>query len=132
MAETGYSALIKGANRTRKELISVLHMSFVHFYNQHNHKLFLIFFSSLAPPMHMEDAVDGTLYCFVKFSSLLNYSLVSGWKIDERDLEIRENIGKGEFGDVMLGILSGKKVAVKILKDQSAASKFRAEASIMA
>lgn len=57
---------------------------------------------------------------------------ISGWKIDERDLEIRENIGKGEFGDVMLGILSGTKVAVKILKDQSAATKFRAEASIMA
>ncbi|XP_035447295.1 tyrosine-protein kinase CSK isoform X1 [Spodoptera frugiperda] len=55
------------------------------------------------------------------------------WKIDERDLEIRENIGKGEFGDVMLGILNGsQKVAVKILKDREAASKFRAEASVMA
>ncbi|XP_059047902.1 tyrosine-protein kinase CSK [Achroia grisella] len=55
------------------------------------------------------------------------------WRIDERDLEIRENIGKGEFGDVMLGILNGsQKVAVKILKDREAASKFRAEASVMA
>ncbi|KAJ0175173.1 hypothetical protein K1T71_009314 [Dendrolimus kikuchii] len=55
------------------------------------------------------------------------------WKIDERDLEIRENIGKGEFGDVMLGILNGtQKVAVKILKDREAATKFRAEASVMA
>lgn len=60
-------------------------------------------------------------------------SYFSGWKIDERDLEIRENIGKGEFGDVMLGILNGsQKVAVKILKDREAASKFRAEASVMA
>lgn len=59
--------------------------------------------------------------------------LFAGWKIDERDLEIRENIGKGEFGDVMLGILNGsQKVAVKILKDREAASKFRAEASVMA
>ncbi|XP_063627299.1 tyrosine-protein kinase CSK isoform X3 [Cydia splendana] len=55
------------------------------------------------------------------------------WIINERDLEIRENIGKGEFGDVMLGILNGNlKVAVKILKDREAASKFRAEASVMA
>ncbi|XP_072938297.1 tyrosine-protein kinase CSK isoform X2 [Epargyreus clarus] len=55
------------------------------------------------------------------------------WVINERDLEIRENIGKGEFGDVMLGILNGtQKVAVKILKDREAASKFRAEASVMA
>lgn len=57
----------------------------------------------------------------------------SGWKIDERDLEIREYIGKGEFGDVRLGILNGtQKVAVKILKDREGASKFRAEASVMA
>ncbi|CAG9133152.1 unnamed protein product [Plutella xylostella] len=55
------------------------------------------------------------------------------WIIAERDLEIRENIGKGEFGDVMLGILNGsQKVAVKILKDREAASKFRQEASVMA
>ncbi|KOB71937.1 Tyrosine-protein kinase CSK, partial [Operophtera brumata] len=65
-------------------------------------------------------------------SSLSQNFIDARWKIDERDLEIRENIGKGEFGDVMLGILNGTKVAVKILKDQSAASKFRAEASIMA
>ncbi|XP_050676234.1 tyrosine-protein kinase CSK isoform X2 [Leptidea sinapis] len=55
------------------------------------------------------------------------------WLIPERDLEIRENIGKGEFGDVMLGILNGtQKVAVKILKDNQAANKFKAEASVMA
>lgn len=59
--------------------------------------------------------------------------ILPGWIIAERDLEIRENIGKGEFGDVMLGILNGtQKVAVKILKDREAASKFRAEASVMA
>lgn len=56
----------------------------------------------------------------------------AGWMISERDLEIRENIGKGEFGDVMLGILNGtQKVAVKILKDREAANKFLAEASLM-
>ncbi|XP_077298311.1 tyrosine-protein kinase CSK-like [Arctopsyche grandis] len=55
----------------------------------------------------------------------------NGWVISERDLEIRENIGKGEFGDVMLGILNGQRVAVKMLKDSEAANKFLAEASLM-
>ena len=31
--------------------------------------------------------------------------------------QILEKIGKGEFGDVMLGIYDGKKVAVKSMKD---------------
>lgn len=76
-------------------------------------------------PAASTDQTDGTLQA---------QSFVDArWKIDERDLEIRENIGKGEFGDVMLGILNGtQKVAVKILKDREAASKFRAEASVMA
>jgi len=47
-------------------------------------------------------------------------------------LQLKESIGKGEFGDVMLGILRGEKVAVKMLKDSSeAAQKFLAEASLM-
>ncbi|XP_060804447.1 tyrosine-protein kinase CSK isoform X2 [Amyelois transitella] len=71
------------------------------------------------------DHVDGT--------PVQNNFIDAHWRIDERDLEIRENIGKGEFADVMLGILNGsQKVAVKILKDREAASKFRAEASVMA
>lgn len=85
--------------------------------------------SSALPPAHFQhafphlpaDTTDGAQ----KFDAR--------WIIAERDLEIRENIGKGEFGDVMLGILNGtQKVAVKILKDREAASKFRAEASVMA
>jgi len=56
----------------------------------------------------------------------------AGWMIQETELELRESIGKGEFGDVMLGILRGEKVAVKMLKDSSeAAQKFLAEASLM-
>lgn len=54
-----------------------------------------------------------------------------GWVIPESDLQLRESIGKGEFGDVMLGILRGDKVAVKMLKDSGAAQKFLAEASVM-
>ncbi|CAG2055479.1 unnamed protein product [Timema podura] len=56
----------------------------------------------------------------------------AGWVIPENELELRESIGKGEFGDVMLGILRGEKVAVKMLKDTSeAAQKFLAEATLM-
>jgi c-src tyrosine kinase len=54
-----------------------------------------------------------------------------GWVIPESDLQLRESIGKGEFGDVMLGILRNDKVAVKMLKDDTAAQKFLAEASVM-
>lgn len=57
--------------------------------------------------------------------------LDKGWVIPEKELQIRENIGKGEFGDVMLGILRNEKVAVKMLKDDGAAQKFLAEASVM-
>lgn len=57
--------------------------------------------------------------------------LDKGWSIPEKDLVLRESIGKGEFGDVMLGLLRGEKVAVKMLKDDGAAQKFLAEASVM-
>lgn len=47
-------------------------------------------------------------------------------------LQLNECIGKGEFGDVLLGSLRSEKVAVKILKNSSeAAQKFLAEASLM-
>jgi c-src tyrosine kinase len=43
-----------------------------------------------------------------------------------------ESLGKGEFGEVRLGMWRGDKVAVKVLKEQSkAAQKFLAEASLM-
>ncbi|XP_037951284.1 tyrosine-protein kinase CSK-like, partial [Teleopsis dalmanni] len=54
-----------------------------------------------------------------------------GWVIPEADLQLRESIGKGEFGDVLLGILRNEKVAVKMLKDEGAVQKFLAEASVM-
>ncbi|KAF4532664.1 hypothetical protein B566_EDAN002899 [Ephemera danica] len=56
----------------------------------------------------------------------------AGWVLQDHELEIKEPIGKGEFGDVMLGLLRGERVAVKRLKDGSeAAQKFLAEASLM-
>lgn len=51
--------------------------------------------------------------------------------IPESDLQLRESIGKGEFGDVLLGILKNERVAVKMLKDDSATQKFLTEASVM-
>ncbi|GAB0097383.1 Tyrosine-protein kinase [Sergentomyia squamirostris] len=57
--------------------------------------------------------------------------LDKGWVYPESDIQLRESIGKGEFGDVKLGILRGEKVAVKMLKDDGAAQKFLAEASVM-
>jgi c-src tyrosine kinase len=55
-----------------------------------------------------------------------------GFEIQEKDLVLKESIGKGEFGDVMLGFLKGERVAVKMLKDSTdAAQKFVAEASVM-
>ncbi|XP_071035198.1 tyrosine-protein kinase CSK [Parasteatoda tepidariorum] len=56
----------------------------------------------------------------------------AGWTIKLEDLKLGEVIGKGEFGDVVLGCLRGQKVAVKVLKDNSkAAQSFLVEASVM-
>jgi c-src tyrosine kinase len=47
-------------------------------------------------------------------------------------LQMMESLGKGEFGEVRLGLLRGEKIAVKVLKEASrAAQKFLAEASLM-
>lgn len=55
------------------------------------------------------------------------------WMISESDLQLKESIGKGEFGDVLLGVYKDKKVAVKTLKDSTeTAQKFIAEANVMA
>lgn len=45
----------------------------------------------------------------------------------------KEKIGKGEFGDVMLGVYQGKKVAIKSMKELKTRNvrKFLAEASVM-
>ncbi|CAG2123496.1 unnamed protein product, partial [Medioppia subpectinata] len=56
----------------------------------------------------------------------------AGWVIKMQDLKLGEILGKGEFGDVLLGSLRGQKVAVKKLKDSSkAAQDFLTEASLM-
>ncbi|XP_015792671.1 tyrosine-protein kinase CSK isoform X1 [Tetranychus urticae] len=59
----------------------------------------------------------------------------AGWAMPVEDLdfgEVREVLGRGEFGDVRLAYYRGQKVAVKILKDScKAAQNFLAEASLM-
>lgn len=55
-----------------------------------------------------------------------------GCMIQEKDLDIREQLGKGEFGEVLLGMWNGKRVAVKMLKDSNEAmQKFLEEAQLM-
>lgn len=46
----------------------------------------------------------------------------AGWSINQQELEMFDSIGKGEFGDVLLGEWKGTKVAVKRLKDSSKAA----------
>ncbi|XP_059496208.1 tyrosine-protein kinase CSK isoform X1 [Stegostoma tigrinum] len=55
----------------------------------------------------------------------------SGWALSMRELKLLQTIGKGEFGDVMLGEYRGNKVAVKCIKHDATAQAFIAEASVM-
>lgn len=57
----------------------------------------------------------------------------AGWVINRDDITLQEKIGKGEFGDVRLGVYNGNQVAVKeLIKDTSgAAQKFLTEAKVM-
>ena len=43
----------------------------------------------------------------------------TSWVLDEEDIEIKEQIGVGQFGEVFRGVLHGKEVAVKRLLPQS-------------
>uniref|UniRef100_UPI003AABC2F5 tyrosine-protein kinase CSK-like isoform X2 n=1 Tax=Centroberyx gerrardi TaxID=166262 RepID=UPI003AABC2F5 len=55
----------------------------------------------------------------------------SGWALNRKDLTLLQAIGKGEFGDVMVGDYRGTKVAVKCIKHDATAQAFIAEASVM-
>ena len=57
----------------------------------------------------------------------------AGWVINDQDVKIQEKIGKGEFGDVMLGAFQGQKVAIKVMKDMQPqrTKQFLAEATVM-
>uniref|UniRef100_A0A8B9RI11 Tyrosine-protein kinase n=1 Tax=Astyanax mexicanus TaxID=7994 RepID=A0A8B9RI11_ASTMX len=55
----------------------------------------------------------------------------SGWALNRKELKLLQAIGKGEFGDVMVGDYRGTKVAVKCIKHDATAQAFVAEASVM-
>lgn len=62
----------------------------------------------------------------------------STWEVSETDIEVTERIGEGAFGDVFRGRLWGTDVAIKLVKDNSAAElgsdalkALRAEVSIL-
>ncbi|KAL7870244.1 hypothetical protein SRHO_G00077410 [Serrasalmus rhombeus] len=55
----------------------------------------------------------------------------SGWALNMKELKLIQTIGKGEFGDVILGDYRGTKVAVKCIKHDATAQAFIAEASVM-
>ncbi len=90
---------------------------------------------------HYEADADGlctTLITPVQKQGHFEYSVDrkmfvdQGWVINMKDLKLGEQIGKGEFGEVLKGEYNREKVAVKVLKDSSkAAQQFLAEASVM-
>ncbi|XP_073435645.1 tyrosine-protein kinase CSK isoform X1 [Dendrobates tinctorius] len=55
----------------------------------------------------------------------------SGWALKMKELTLLQTIGRGEFGDVMLGEYKGSKVAVKCIKNDATAQAFVAEALVM-
>ncbi|XP_015420037.1 PREDICTED: tyrosine-protein kinase CSK isoform X1 [Myotis davidii] len=76
------------------------------------------------------------LSCCELCSSLITphwtpFLLPGGWALNMKDLKLLQTIGKGEFGDVMLGDYRGNKVAVKCIKNDATAQAFLAEASVM-
>jgi len=100
------------------------------------------FFETLAQLIqHYEEDADGLCTQLTKclpkegkqdFFVETQKFIEAGWVIQEHELEYRELIGKGEFGDVMLAVYRGEKVAVKMLKETSqAAQNFLTEASLM-
>jgi c-src tyrosine kinase len=54
-----------------------------------------------------------------------------GWQIKLADLKLGEQIGKGQFGDVILADYLGTPVAVKVLKDKTMVQQFLTEAYVM-
>ncbi|TSK38392.1 Tyrosine-protein kinase CSK [Bagarius yarrelli] len=72
--------------------------------------------------------VSGLLPCPVYSWQLVH---VGGWALKSKDLKLIQTIGKGEFGDVMVGDYRGTKVAVKCIKHDATAQAFIAEASVM-
>ena len=57
--------------------------------------------------------------------------LISGWVIKENELELLEELGRGEFGVVYKGKFKDSMVAIKTLKEAKNMDNFLVEASSM-
>ncbi|XP_010148984.1 PREDICTED: tyrosine-protein kinase CSK [Eurypyga helias] len=78
-------------------------------------------------------SIDEEVY-FENLMQLVEFTIpvpTGGWALNMKDLKLLQIIGKGEFGDVMLGDYRGNKVAVKCIKNDATAQAFLAEASVM-
>uniref|UniRef100_A0A667WMP0 Tyrosine-protein kinase n=1 Tax=Myripristis murdjan TaxID=586833 RepID=A0A667WMP0_9TELE len=71
------------------------------------------------------------LYLYLNCIIFLCILPTGGWALKRKDLTLLQSIGKGEFGDVMVGDYRGTKVAVKCIKHDATAQAFVAEASVM-
>ncbi|KAK2524560.1 hypothetical protein Q9233_009489 [Columba guinea] len=91
----------------------------------------------ISPPQHYTTDADGLCTRLIKPKVMEGTVAAqdefsrSGWALNMKDLKLLQIIGKGEFGDVMLGDYRGNKVAVKCIKNDATAQAFLAEASVM-
>ena len=83
--------------------------------------------------MIKHDMADCVLSDYFNSLSDIEAFREAGWVINEANVKIQEKIGKGEFGDVMLGYYQGHKVAIKVMKDMQPqrTKQFLAEATVM-
>ncbi|CAI9720294.1 tyrosine-protein kinase CSK isoform X3 [Octopus vulgaris] len=147
MMEDGLFLLRESQNYPGDYTLCVCHQRKVEHYHivYCNNKLTIdkeVFFDSLPHLVeHYEKDADGLCTRLSKplWKTGNNFTTVNfkdfergGWVINAEFLEIKEPIGKGEFGDVYKGCYNQQLVAVKQLKDRNrAAQTFLKEASVM-
>ncbi|XP_029633373.1 tyrosine-protein kinase CSK isoform X2 [Octopus sinensis] len=147
MMEDGLFLLRESQNYPGDYTLCVCHQRKVEHYHivYCNNKLTIdkeVFFDSLPHLVeHYEKDADGLCTRLSKplWKTGNNFTTVNfkdfergGWVINAEFLDIKEPIGKGEFGDVYKGCYNQQLVAVKQLKDRNrAAQTFLKEASVM-
>lgn len=147
MMEDGLFLLRESQNYPGDYTLCVCHQRKVEHYHivYCNNKLTIdkeVFFDSLPHLVeHYEKDADGLCTRLSKplWKTGNNFTTVNfkdfergGWVINAEYLDIKEPIGKGEFGDVYKGCYNQQLVAVKQLKDRNrAAQTFLKEASVM-
>uniref|UniRef100_A0A3Q3DPS4 Tyrosine-protein kinase n=1 Tax=Hippocampus comes TaxID=109280 RepID=A0A3Q3DPS4_HIPCM len=81
--------------------------------------------------MQLVEVTDQLMLCSWRIFLLMSGVPAGGWALNRKELKLLQTIGKGEFGDVMVGDYRGTKVAVKCIKNDATAQAFIAEASVM-